>query len=236
MDILGKSKVVVTDIDATITDDQRKIDLPSIKIIRILGDMGVKTILASGNAYPVVLYLAKFIGIDAPIVAENGGIVAWEKKGIKKVLGDRNVPLRFIERFEKTYPIRHLPSDEWRESEVVIERDLPFDIILGSTAEAGLKIEDTKFAYHISQLHVKKMAGVESALELLGFEPSEALAIGDSQNDAEMLKSCGVGAAVANASREAKEAADYIAINSYGAGFVEIVSRFFPGVALETEH
>jgi len=230
MDGLEEPKVVVTDVDATITDDDRKIDLDSIRVIRTLGVHGIETILASGNAYPVILYLAKFIGIEAPIVAENGGVVAWERKGIKKVLGDRKVPLAFIEGLTRAHPIRHLVSDDWRESEVVIERNLPFDILFRSTGAAGLKVEDTKFAYHISQIHVKKMAGVEAALRLLDFEPSEALAIGDSGNDVEMGSRCGAGAVVANATREAKESADYVAKNSYGKGFVEIIRRFFPSI------
>ena len=234
MDILFKPKVVVTDVDATITDDDRKIDLDSIRVIRTLGVHGIRTVLASGNAYPVILYLAKFIGIDAPIVAENGGVVAWEKKGIKKVLGDRKIPSAFIEEFQLGYPVERLISDDWRESEVVIERNVPLQILSSKAALAGLKVEDTKFAYHISQIHVKKMAGVEAALRLLDFEPSEALAIGDSANDTEMCRLCGVGAVVANATREAKESADYVAKNSYGKGFVEIIHRFFPRIPFET--
>ena len=221
-------KVVVTDVDATITDDHRRIDLESIGMIRALRDVGIPTILASGNAYPVILYLAKFIGTASPVVAENGGVVGWEERDIKKVLGSREKPLAFVEDLKKEYQITHLESDAWRESEVVITRDLHYENLSALAASSGLKVEDTKFAYHISQPEVRKAAGVLVALGLLGLEASDAFAIGDSQNDVEMCEMCGQGAAVANATDKMKSAADYVALGSHGAGFVEIIRRFFP--------
>lgn len=227
---MGKLKAVVTDVDGTITDRKRKLDIDSIKIIRDLGVKGIPTILASGNAYPVVLYLAKFIGTDAPVVAENGGIVAWDGKGIKKVLGSREAPRIFAERMEEKYPIRYLASDAWRESEVVIERNIDFHELSALAEKNGLKMEDTKFAYHIAQPHVRKLSGVREALTLMELAPRDVLAVGDSQNDMEMIKLCGQGAAVANATAEVLDIADYVAARSYGAGFVEIIHEFFPEV------
>jgi len=227
---MGKLKAVVTDVDATITDSKRKLDLGSVKAIRDLGVKGIPTILASGNAYPVVLYLAKFIGTGAPVVAENGGIVAWESKGIKKVLGSREAPRIFAERIEKQFPIRYLPSDAWRESEVVIERNIDFNMLSALAEKEGLKLEDTKFAYHIAQPHVRKFGGVKEALELMELTPRDVLAVGDSQNDMEMMKFCRQGAAVANATREVLDIADYVASKKYGEGFVEIVRKYFPKV------
>ena len=227
----GKLKVVVTDVDATITDDHRKIHLGSIGMIRALKEIGVPTILASGNAYPVILYLAKFIGTESPVVAENGGVVGWEERHVRRVLGSRDGPLSFVEELKKEYEITHLESDAWRESEVVITREMDYDVLSSLAAARGLKVEDTKFAYHISQPDVRKAAGVRVALDLLGFEPFDALAIGDSQNDMEMCGICGQGAAVANATEEMKRSADHISRSAYGAGFVEIIGRFFPALS-----
>lgn len=225
---LPEIKVLVTDIDATITDDERRISLPAIKAIRELKDHGIKTVLATGNAYPVVLYLAKFIGTGAPVVAENGGVVGWEERGIKEVLGSRSASLELTRKLEKRYGIGYLRSDAWRESEVVIDRSLPYSLISALAKENGLKVEDTKFAYHISEPHVKKIEGVRRGLSLLELELDDALAIGDSQNDEEMLRLCGIGAAVANATPGAKSAADHISREPFGAGFVEIVKWYFP--------
>jgi len=223
----GRFKVVVTDVDATITDDHRRIHLESIRMIRALREMGIGTILASGNAYPVIIYLAKFIGTGCPVVAENGGIVGWEDRHIKRVLGSRETPLSFVEDLKKEYQITHLESDAWRESEVVITREMNYEHLSVMAASRDLKVEDTKFAYHISEPEVRKAEGVRVALDLMGLDAPDAFAIGDSQNDVEMCGICGKGAAVANATEEMKKAADYVARSAHGAGFVEIIRKFF---------
>jgi len=224
----SKIKLIVTDIDATITDDRRRIDLDAISIIRRLTSKGTPVLLASGNAHPVVMYLAKFIGLDTPIVAENGGVVAWERKDILETLGRRAAAGEFIEILKQRYEIRPLPSDAWRRSEYVLERNFDIHEAARLAGAKGLKIEDTKFAYHISQQHVRKAEGLKRALELMGMEFSQVLAIGDSQNDVEMMERSAVAGAVANATQEAKNAADYVSPREFGEGFADIIFHFFP--------
>ncbi len=219
---------MVTDVDGTLTDHDRKLDLGTIEVIRRLGKAGIPTVLASGNAYPVVLYLAKYMGIDAPIVAENGGVVAWETKNIKLVLGSRDGPYEFFMELRDRYGLLPLTSDSWRESEVVLDRNVDYEILSSLAGKAGLTVEDTKFAYHISQTGIGKYSGVREALGLLGLDPRNALAVGDSQNDLEMIRECGIGAAVGNATDDAKKAARIISPRSFGAGFIDIITGLFP--------
>lgn len=56
---------------------------------------------------------------------------------------------------------------------------------------------------------VNKATGVEMISEFLNIKPEEIAAIGDNENDAEMLSFVGLGAAVANATDEIKDIADY---------------------------
>ena len=46
--------------------------------------------------------------------------------------------------------------------------------------------------------------------EILGIEPSNVLAFGDSENDCEMLRHAGTGIAMGNSSPQVREAADYV--------------------------
>ena len=55
-----------------------------------------------------------------------------------------------------------------------------------------------------------KLKGVAAAAKHLGIDLSHVMAFGDDYNDIEMLTSCGIGVAMANAIPEAKAAADYI--------------------------
>ena len=51
------------------------------------------------------------------------------------------------------------------------------------------------------------------------------MAIGDADNDKEMLQECGYGIAVANASAAAAASADYCCQKKYGAGVLEGLGR-----------
>lgn len=224
----SKIKAVATDIDATITDRRRRIDLGAIGTIRRLTSFGIPVILASGNAYPVVMYLAKFIGLDTPVVAENGGVVSWEKKKIIETLGERAAARKFMQILEEKYSLVHLTSDAWRKSEYVLERNFNLSEARELARKFHLKIEDTKFAYHVSELHVRKLGGLERALELMGIDFSNVLAIGDSQNDVEMMEKSAMAGAVGNATPEVKQVANYVSPMDFGDGFVDIIEHFFP--------
>lgn len=62
----------------------------------------------------------------------------------------------------------------------------------------------------ISMLGVHKAAAIEALLPELGLTLADAIAVGDSGNDLEMLVACGVGVAMGNGTAAAKEAADFV--------------------------
>jgi hydroxymethylpyrimidine pyrophosphatase-like HAD family hydrolase len=62
----------------------------------------------------------------------------------------------------------------------------------------------------IAPAGVHKAAAIEVVLAALGLTMDDAIAVGDSGNDVEMLLACGVGVAMGNGTAEAKAAADVI--------------------------
>lgn len=74
---------------------------------------------------------------------------------------------------------------------------------------------------------VNKGAGLLALAARLGVPREEVMAIGDNSNDVAMLQAAGLGVAVANASEEARAAADYVcaADNNIG-GVAEAIERF----------
>jgi hydroxymethylpyrimidine pyrophosphatase-like HAD family hydrolase len=62
----------------------------------------------------------------------------------------------------------------------------------------------------------------------MGLEPKDFLAIGDSVNDIQMLKTAGIGLTVANAHPDTKTAAQYVAEKEFGDGFVEAIEKYYP--------
>lgn len=61
----------------------------------------------------------------------------------------------------------------------------------------------------ISPLHVNKTSGILSILEHSSYTRKDIIAIGDSDNDVDMLEFAGVGVAMGNATEKARKAADW---------------------------
>lgn len=74
-----------------------------------------------------------------------------------------------------------------------------------------------------------KGAGVQMLLDDLGLDAANLLAIGDGENDVEMLQLAGIGVAMGNASPPAKAAADVIVAGNDDDGVAEAVERFVLG-------
>ncbi len=73
---------------------------------------------------------------------------------------------------------------------------------------------------------VNKAVSLARFADRLSISANEVMACGDNANDIEMIKWAGVGVAVANATPELKDAADYICKYECSAGAAEAVEKF----------
>jgi Cof subfamily protein (haloacid dehalogenase superfamily) len=71
-----------------------------------------------------------------------------------------------------------------------------------------------------------KGRGVRMLLDDLGIEPEEMLAIGDGENDLEMLQMAGVGVAMGNGKTAVKAIADYVTSDNNHSGVAEAIEKF----------
>lgn len=72
-----------------------------------------------------------------------------------------------------------------------------------------------------------KYRAIEELMQQYKIHPKEVIAIGDSENDVEMIKNVGLGVAMPNGSEEAKKAAKYIAPKTNNEdGVADILERF----------
>ncbi len=212
-------KALVVDVDGTITDSKRLIQPHGIEALREMRRKGVIVMLSSGNVLPIAHGLSVFIGLDGPVIAENGGIVSFNEKVYK--LNDNTVPLRAFEFLTTRLKAERLFTDRWRESEVALKKTVDPEAVREVLRDWNVVIETTGFAIHIMEPGHGKMNGVRKAGELLGVRTEEIAAIGDSDNDVSMLKGCGFGIAVGNASQAAKEAATYVCEKNHSDGVIE---------------
>lgn len=87
-------------------------------------------------------------------------------------------------------------------------------------------VKSTPYFCEISNNEAKKSCAVEYLCKLWDIEKSEVLAIGDQNNDIELLKSGGIKVAMGNGTPELKECADFITDTVENDGFVKACEKF----------
>ena len=227
-------KALVTDVDGTITDRRRRINTDAIETLRMLVDAEIEVVLASGNTVCFMDGLCKMVGTDGTIISENGGVYRRGFGGTLHIPGDQKVCLEAFEVLRDHFAgegVRlELLSAQYRFADVAFARKIDPDDVRTVVRDHHLPVRvlDTGFAIHLQDPGVSKGTAMRDLAREMGLLPDEILAIGDSENDIEMLKAAGVGVAVANAPEPTRSAADWVPRESYGDGFVETVKKYYP--------
>jgi hydroxymethylpyrimidine pyrophosphatase-like HAD family hydrolase len=89
----------------------------------------------------------------------------------------------------------------------------------------GLEVILNKGAVMVLAPGVNKGTGVSRAASELSLSLDAVIGIGDAENDYTLLRSCGLGVAVANAVPLLREQADLVTHGARGEGVTEIVDR-----------
>ncbi len=213
-------KALVIDIDGTLTDEQRQLDLRAAAAIR---ELTVPVILASGNVLGFVKCAAKLIGTSDIMIAENGGVVSMGFDGPIHASGDKARCQEVLEILGEHFDLEELDGAE-RRSELALRRNFDIDAARQVLVDGNIRdieLVDTGFAVHIKTVDVNKGTALEEVAKLMGLDTRDIVAIGDSANDVEMIRAAGLGVAVGNAHPALKDAADLVTKGQYGAGVVE---------------
>lgn len=217
-----KFKAIAVDIDGTITYRDRSLDLVAIESLRSL-DMPV--VLSTGNILCYAHAAAKLIGVGGIVIAENGGIVSPGFDTVPIVSESIKNCEKAFDLLSDKFELTKLDS-EHRKTEIVLRRNFDLELARQILYEHGSNVEiiDTHFAIHIKSRDINKGTGLIKVAELMGLEPKDFVAIGDSVNDVEILEVAGFGVAVGNADLFLKNIADFTATSSYGAGAAESIN------------
>lgn len=87
-------------------------------------------------------------------------------------------------------------------------------------------VKSTPYFCEIGSPDATKSLGVEFLAKQWGIKKEEILAIGDQNNDIELLKAGGIAVAMGNATPELKACADYITDTIENDGFVKAMDKF----------
>jgi phosphoglycolate phosphatase (TIGR01487 family) len=218
-------RVVVTDVDGTLTDADRRLDPKAVKVVRDLERRGIPVVLATGNVLPIALGLYRSLGLTGPIVAENGGLLYHRDdrgRDVVERLTDRRVALLAFRKLRGAgLPIRRLFTDRWRESEVALEPTISVSAMRRALGRSAVAVESTGYALHLMERGGGKLPALVRALSYIGRTPADCVVLGDGDNDVAMLRAAGFGVSFASASWRARRAARYVTKAEFAAGFVE---------------
>ncbi len=210
-------EALAIDIDGTLTDERRRLEPEAVALLREIERRGVVIILATGNVLCVTEIAQIFIGVQGPLIAENGGIVKDSSLGVLRYLGDVVEVRRAFNHLISKREVKLVPYSDLRKTEVAILRE-------GITAQEvrallrGFRVEvvDTKFAIHIKSPEVSKGQALEEVAKIRGIPLESVVAIGDSENDRDMLEKAGYAISVGEPSLAG--VADLVTEQRYGAG------------------
>ena len=97
---------------------------------------------------------------------------------------------------------------------------------------AGVPVEMARSevsSLEFSPQGVTKATGLLALADLLGIDRAATIAVGDADNDLDMLRAAGLGVAMGNANERAREAADVTVADNDHDGCAEAIRRFLLG-------
>lgn len=215
----NKIKAVALDVDGTITDTTRRACISAIKTIYKLEEEGIPVIIVTGNILCHTKALSIIFGTTGGLVAENGGVI--ESGGKITVLGDIKKSLKAYNFLKTKYDVRKVQYSQERFSEIALYRTLPTELVKDVLKDFDVEVYDSKFALHITDPLVNKGSSLEKVASDLGINTKNIMAVGDSENDIELLEVAGMKVAVANADQKLKKIADHVTTKPYGDGVAE---------------
>ena len=185
--------------------------------LREAKDLGLRTLVVSGRRYPELVPYVRGLRYVDGIVAENGAIVEAPMGSAPRVFGRRiggAVRARLAAR----------PPFEVEYGDVVVSvraRDGP----RLRRAVVGLPVDLIGNVRHLMALPrgIGKGSGARRAVRELGLGRHAYAAIGDAENDLDLLRGARLSGAVANAEPAVRRAVDYVCHARYESGVLEFV-------------
>jgi HAD superfamily hydrolase (TIGR01484 family) len=223
----------MTDVDGTITDILGYVEAIAQSALRALIDDGMTVGFVSGRTLPRLDPVALDIGINGPIIGENGGIVKLRPTGVLLNLGySREPALRDLERLKQLYPNAIAPTEDDIDRKV----DVGFKVQGVSTSELKKHIKrsellDSGYMLHLLQKGVSKGGTLKRILPRIGdgkLSPEQVLVVGDSLTDLSLFQIFPHSILIRNhrlaaADRKTMEgAAEYVSRLEFGAGFARV--------------
>ncbi|HBN97455.1 MAG TPA: phosphoglycolate phosphatase [Firmicutes bacterium] len=220
---MGTYKLIALDLDGTLLNSKREISEQNLYWIKKAEEAGLIVSFATGRGRHSSEPYWGAVLPASPMIISNGAEV-WKNH---KELSSRNaLSLAQVSRLIKLaeehrvryWTIKNFVDEETPEGDEFLKvgmyhSDLRLISRLRDLVASWGEFEVSASASNdieINRKGINKATGLAEVTALLGIDPSEVVAIGDSLNDLAMIKWAGCGVAMDNAAEIIKEAADYV--------------------------
>jgi hydroxymethylpyrimidine pyrophosphatase-like HAD family hydrolase len=199
-----KFSVLAIDFDGTIAQNDH-VDPVARQAIAHLRAQGITVVLVTGRIVRELRRIAGDLHFVDAVVGENGAVIEFPDSGYARVLGPP--------------PSAELVNALRKKGlEIVVGKaiidahadDAPRILAEIRRLELPLVLAFNRGRVMIGPQAISKATGIREAMAMLRLSPHNAVAIGDAENDHELLRVCEVGVAVNWGSPALKAAADHV--------------------------
>jgi hydroxymethylpyrimidine pyrophosphatase-like HAD family hydrolase len=199
-----KLKALALDYDGTIAEDGRLAGEVRTALERARA-AGLTVLIVTGRIIGDLRRVAGDLSFADAVVGENGAVITFPRSGRSTALHRRPVP-EFLDGLQKR-------GVEFKAGETIVEADAsaaPVALDLIRKLELPLVILFNRGRMMILPQAISKATGLAAALDTFRLSAHNVLAIGDAENDHELLRSAEVGVAVEWGSPALKRVADEV--------------------------
>ena len=214
-----KLSVIALDYDGTITRDDR-LDTSMTDAIANVRRRGVAVLLVTGRRLDDLRRVAGTLDFVDGVVAENGALVHFPDGGLTTALAPP-MPPAFVARLQKE-------GIQFQAGQYLIEGDAgaaPQMLAAIRELELPIVLVFNRSRVMAMSQGISKATGLRAALETLRKSARNAVAVGDAENDHELLRLAEVGAAVEWGSPSLRAAADIVISGDGPAAVADFVRR-----------
>ncbi|WP_370674586.1 HAD family hydrolase [Pleomorphomonas sp. PLEO] len=225
--VLANLRVLAADYDGTIAEHGR-MSAATEAALRSLRGIGFRLILVSGRRLENIRQICGVLELFDAVILENGAVTFCPATDTEQLIAP---PLdeRFVDDIKREFPDE--PLFVGRSMAAIGAKNTPR--IKTMIAHGGYHLDIVGCGSRVLVLPagVNKGSGLSYALADLGLRRDQVVAVGDEENDIDLLSGCALKAAVGNATPKLKATADLVLPGESGQSVQCLVDMLLAGAA-----
>lgn len=223
-----KYRLLVLDLDGTLLNSRKEVTPAVKRALEWVRERGVHVVLSTGRIVGEAAEFAHELPCDDLMVTAGGAAIAVASD--ERILQSWEMPCEIGAKVVEAVQSRPVRVMIYVGSKIYINEYSNRDFVANYRVEGfhanKIVTEDIAGEIRKNKLNVTKVYALGER-ELLGVTPAEMAAIGDSDNDAEMLRAVGMPVAMGNADPALKALAKYVTADCDHDGVAQAVYHLF---------